>query len=129
MTRLYLADVLIFAGLTSLRQTLNFVPIFCAGHEIPATESDQDAREVEHNDGPRLVRIELAASYLDVCRESISKRLIYGDESVPYRIRATRSEAKAGRNHIPLCWWEDVNALLSVPDPVATTRKTNRYHA
>lgn len=128
MTRLYLPDVLTFAGLTSLRQSLNFVPIFC-GHEIRVMDGDEDTHEVKDNGAPRLIRIEMAASYLDVCRETISKRLIYCVEPVPFRIRATRSEAKAGRNNIPLCYWEDVNALLSDQDSVTATRKTNRYHA
>jgi hypothetical protein len=78
---------------------------------------------------PLCWRIEQAAQFLDVCRDSVENRMIeWHDQSVPYRIRCGRTELKIGRNFVRVCYRPDVEALLKVPELANVPALAETYH-
>lgn len=130
LPRFYLADVQAFmVSSVPMRTVVEFAPVF----SLPPAPQDSFHIPIDEMPvTPFTWRIEAAAQFLDVCRDTIGSRLIeWRDEPVPYRIRCSTSELKIGSNLVRLCYRTDVEALLKTPVSAERSR-TNmvdlRFH-
>jgi hypothetical protein len=110
--RYYWPDLRAFMVAPAMRNAIEFVPVFSKqSADSFHVELEQRVPEISSP----LIRIEAAATYLDVCRDTIEDRMIdWQDAAVQYRIRSSRSELKVGRNLVRLCYRPDVEGLLKV---------------
>lgn len=88
---------------------------------VPDNESPKET--------PVIMRIERAAEFLDVSRDTIEKRLVdWQDSCVPFRIRCARIQLKEGGSAIRSCFRADVEALLHEPPSPDDRLLENRFH-
>jgi len=110
--RYYWPDLQAFMAAPAMRKAIEYVPVFL---ERSADSFHVEPEERVPEISSPVIRIEAAAAYLDVCRDTIEDRMIdWQDAAVQYRIRSSRSELKAGRHLVRLCYRPDVEGLLKV---------------
>jgi hypothetical protein len=125
--RYYLFDLQAFLMMPVMRRSVEFVPLF----NVPANPQNTCHRPTPAESAPvsPLCRIEAAALFLDLSRDSIEDRMVeWQDTPVEYRIRSSRSELKIGQNFARLCYRPDVEDLLKIPVPKKSTRPASRFH-
>lgn len=106
---------------------VEYTPIFI---NPPQTENrfhvpnDESPKET-----PVIMRIERAAEFLDVSRDTIEKRLVdWQDSYVSFRIRCAKIQLQEGGRGIRSCFRADVEALLQEPASPDDRLLENRFH-
>ncbi len=127
LPRYYWPDVQAFMMAPPMRKSLEFVPVFTV-QPLPENSFHMPTQD-EPIAVPLCWRIEQAAQFLDVCRDSIENRMIeWQDESLACRVRCGRTELKIGRNFVRVCYRPDVEALLKTPDFQESLTAETSFH-